>query len=89
MILKVLILFGVVQFIDGNIVQPRVVGESVGLHPVMILLALFLGGALMGIYGMVFAVPVAAVLKVLVMEIYHGIYEDRSLLLEEEIKEAE
>ena len=89
MVIKVALLFGIVQFIDGNIVQPRVVGESVGLHPVIVLLALLLGGALMGIYGMVFAVPVAAVLKVLVVEIYHGVYEDRSILLEEETGEQE
>ncbi|MBT3785901.1 AI-2E family transporter [bacterium] len=89
MVMKVVILFVVVQFIDGNIVQPRIVGESVGLHPVIILLALFLGAALMGFYGLVFAVPVAAVLKVLVIEIYHGLYEDRSLLLEEGIREGE
>lgn len=81
MILKVLILFSVVQFIDGNLVQPKVVGESVGLHPVVILLALLLGAGIAGIQGMLFAVPVAAVLKVLILEVYHVLYEDQSILL--------
>jgi predicted PurR-regulated permease PerM len=81
MTLKVLALFTVVQFIDGNLVQPKVVGESVGLHPVVILLALLLGAGVAGIQGMLFAVPVAAVLKVLALEIYHVLYEDKSILL--------
>ena len=41
--LYVLLLFAIVQFIDGNLVQPKIVGESVGLHPLVIILALFVG----------------------------------------------
>ena len=73
--------FGIVQFIDGNLVQPKIVGESVGLHPLVIILALFVGAELMGIYGMLFAVPAAAVLKVLVVELYDVLYEGQSGLL--------
>ena len=79
--LYVLVLFGIVQFIDGNLVQPKIVGESVGLHPLVIILALFVGAELMGIYGMLFAVPAAAVLKVLVVELYDVLYEGQSGLL--------
>ena len=79
--LYVLILFGIVQFIDGNLVQPKIVGESVGLHPLVIIVALFIGAELMGIYGMLFAVPVAAVLKVLVVELYDVLYQGQSGLL--------
>ena len=79
--LYVLLLFAIVQFIDGNLVQPKIVGESVGLHPLVIILALFVGAELMGIYGMLFAVPAAAVLKVLVVELYDVLYEGRSGLL--------
>ena len=79
--LYVLILFAIVQFIDGNLVQPKIVGESVGLHPLVIIVALFIGAELMGIYGMLFAVPAAAVLKVLVVELYDVLYQGQSGLL--------
>ncbi|WP_425073108.1 AI-2E family transporter [Sagittula sp. S175] len=54
------------QFIEGNIVTPRLVGDSVGLHPVWLLLALSVFGALFGFIGMLVAVPLAAALGVIV-----------------------
>lgn len=53
------------QFFEGNFLSPRVVGESVGLHPLWVLFALLAGGSLFGIVGMLIAVPVAAVIGVL------------------------
>lgn len=54
------------QFIEGNIVTPRLVGDSVGLHPVWLLLALSVFGALFGFIGLLVAVPLAAALGVVV-----------------------
>ncbi|HEY8189804.1 MAG TPA: AI-2E family transporter, partial [Micavibrio sp.] len=53
------------QFLEGNIITPRIMGKSVGLHPLWILFALLAGGALFGIVGMLLAVPVAAIIGVL------------------------
>lgn len=53
------------QFFEGNFLSPKVVGESVGLHPLWVLFALLAGGSLFGIVGMLIAVPVAAVIGVL------------------------
>ncbi|NEX47708.1 AI-2E family transporter [Pseudotabrizicola algicola] len=53
------------QFMEGNILTPKLVGSSVGLHPVWLLLALSTFGALLGFAGMLIAVPVAAALGVL------------------------
>ena len=53
------------QVVEGNILTPRLVGHSVGLHPVWLLLALSVFGALFGFVGMLVAVPVAAALGVL------------------------
>jgi len=64
-LLYVIALFGAVQVIEGFLLTPRIVGESVGLHPVAIMLALLMGGMFFGIIGIVLAVPAAAVLKVL------------------------
>jgi predicted PurR-regulated permease PerM len=47
-------------FLDGNVLSPRLVGASVGLHPVWLMFALFAFGALFGFVGMIVAVPVAA-----------------------------
>ena len=51
--------------IEGNILTPKLVGKSVGLHPVWLLLALSIFGALFGFVGMLIAVPVAAALGVI------------------------
>ena len=53
------------QVIEGNVLTPKLVGSSVGLHPVWLLLALSVFGALFGFVGMLIAVPVAAALGVI------------------------
>jgi predicted PurR-regulated permease PerM len=58
-------IFIVGQIIEGNILSPKLLGDSVGLHPLWILFALMAGGSLFGILGMLIAVPVAAVIGVL------------------------
>ncbi|MTI17596.1 AI-2E family transporter [Rhodobacteraceae bacterium RKSG542] len=64
-ILLVLAVFGAGQFLEGNILQPKLVGKSVGLHPVWLMFALFAFGSLMGFVGMLIAIPAAAVVGVL------------------------
>lgn len=60
------IIFGAGQFLEGNVLQPRLVGRSVGLHPVWLMFALFAFGALFGFVGLLVAVPLAAAIGVLV-----------------------
>lgn len=57
--------FLVVQFIDGSVTGPRIVGGSVGLHPVVTMLALAFGGAMLGFAGLLLAVPLAVLLRML------------------------
>jgi predicted PurR-regulated permease PerM len=52
------------QFIEGNILQPTLVGDRVGLHPVWVIFALLAGGSLLGFVGVLIAVPAAAVIGV-------------------------
>ncbi len=59
-------IFAVGQFAEGNIITPRLVGKSVGLHPVWLLFALAAFGSVFGFIGMLVAVPVTAVMGVLV-----------------------
>ena len=58
--------FVVGQFIEGNILQPRLVGDSIGVHPVWLMFALFAFGSLFGFVGVLLAVPVTAAIGVLV-----------------------
>jgi predicted PurR-regulated permease PerM len=58
---------GVVQTFEGYVLTPRIVGHAVGLHPVVYILALMTGAKLLGLVGMLIAVPVAAIIKVLLV----------------------
>lgn len=58
-------IFAVGQFLEGNILTPKLVGKSVGLHPVWLMFALSVFGSLFGFVGMLVAVPVAAAIGVL------------------------
>ena len=64
--------FFVGQLMEGMVITPKVVGESVGLHPAMVLIALMIGGSYFGIVGMILALPASAVLLVLIRRIYYG-----------------
>ncbi|SPF78446.1 AI-2E family transporter [Pseudoprimorskyibacter insulae] len=64
-IVAVAVVFQIGQVIEGNILTPRLVGNSVGLHPVWLILALSVFGTLFGFVGMLVAVPVAASMGVL------------------------
>jgi len=64
---KVLVLAipGGIQFTIGNILQPKMMGESLDLHPIVVLLSLIFFGTIWGIIGMFLAVPITAVVKIL------------------------
>lgn len=57
----------VVQLMEGYLITPRIVGHAIGLNPVVYILALIVGGNLFGLVGMLIAIPVTAVLKVLLV----------------------
>lgn len=66
MLAAVVLVFVVGQFFEGNILSPKLVGESIGLHPVWLMFSLFAFGSLFGFVGLMVAVPAAAALGVLV-----------------------
>ncbi len=65
-IITVLAIFLAGQFLEGNLLSPQLVGESVGLHPVWLIFALLAFGYLFGFVGLLVAVPMAATIGVLV-----------------------
>ena len=71
-------IFAVGQFLEGNILTPKLVGQSVGLHPVWLIFALSVFGSLFGFIGMLVAVPVAAMIGVVTR---YGIEQYKESLL--------
>jgi predicted PurR-regulated permease PerM len=67
--IKVILLFFIIQQIEGNIIHPKIIGENIGLHPLSVIFVVFVGGEVAGIIGMLLGVPVAAIGKVLVRHI--------------------
>ena len=70
-IATVLGIFLVGQFLEGNVLSPKLVGERVGLHPVWLIFAMFAFGYLFGFVGLLVAVPLAAAIGVLVRFALH------------------
>jgi predicted PurR-regulated permease PerM len=62
----VVVVFSATQLLEGTVLSPRILGKSVNLHPVWVLLAIIVGGSLFGFFGMLIAVPTAAVIQVFV-----------------------
>lgn len=65
-VLKVLLVYGIGQVIESGLLTPMLVGDRIGLHPVAVIFAILAGGQLFGFVGVLVALPVAAVLAVLV-----------------------
>ncbi|QZY57010.1 AI-2E family transporter [Crassaminicella profunda] len=63
--LWVIIAFTIIQQIESAIITPKIVGESVGLHPVTVIIALLIGNEWLGLIGLIFAVPIAASIKII------------------------
>jgi len=63
------------NIVGDYLLTPRVVGQKVGLHPLAVIFALLAGGALLGILGMVLAIPVAASVKVILYQFYPDLFK--------------
>jgi predicted PurR-regulated permease PerM len=63
--------FSVAQFIEGSVLTPKLVGDRIGLHPVIVIFSVAAGGQLFGFFGILLALPAAAVLSVLVRFAYY------------------
>ncbi len=75
--------FSIAQFIEGSFLTPKLVGDRIGLHPVLVIFSIAAGGQLFGFFGILLALPAAAVLSVLVRFAYQ-----RYLAEHPELREA-
>ena len=69
MVMIIVIIVLIMQFLEGNILAPLIVGKSLHMHPLVIMFALFAGGEIGGILGMILSVPIAAVIKVILIHL--------------------
>lgn len=81
MLLKLAVVWIIVQLFEGKFISPQVMGKNLSVHPITIIFVILIGGNLFGILGIIFAVPGYAVLKVVVLHIFDwvkrcsGLYE--------------
>lgn len=75
------------QQVDNHLISPMVMQRAVQLHPAAVMLALLVGGTTSGIFGLLIAVPAAAVIKILVSHLWHIYVLDEPL--EQEVARAE
>lgn len=61
----VIAVYAVVQFLEGNVITPKVVGNSININPLVVIIGLVIMGALTGIIGMILTLPILAILKVI------------------------
>ena len=71
LLVGVVVTFSLAQLIEGSVLTPKLVGDRIGLHPVIVIFAVAAGGQLFGFFGILLALPAAAVLSVLVRFAYH------------------
>lgn len=72
-LLYIILGFVIIQTIDNIILKPIIYSQSVDLHPLAVLFFLLLGGSLAGVYGLIFAVPIAGILKVTISILFNEI----------------
>ncbi len=63
--MAIMVMFWFIQFMEGNFITPNIVGSKVSLNPFVVLLALFAGGLMWGPIGMILAIPIVAITKVI------------------------
>ncbi|WP_026189011.1 AI-2E family transporter [Orenia marismortui] len=73
LVFLVVLLFFIIQQIEGNIIAPKIMGKEVGLHPIVIIFSLLAGGELLGIIGMLIAIPIAAIIKEIMKYIFYEV----------------
>ena len=79
--LGVIIVFAVAQTLEGNVITPKIVGDKLGLHPVVVIFAILIFAELAGLFGMLIAVPAAAIIQVLLRRVV-GKYKASELYLD-------
>ena len=66
MVVKMLVVWGIVQFLEGNIISPNIMGRSMNMHPLTVIFVILIGVNISGVVGAILGIPVYSILKVLI-----------------------
>jgi predicted PurR-regulated permease PerM len=75
--LWVLLLMTIIQIVEGNLIAPKVYGMKMDIHPLTTILLLLIGGDLLGIVGILAAIPIYMLIKILYLHIYRRFFEEK------------
>lgn len=75
MVVKMLIVWGVVQFLEGNIISPNIMGRSMNMHPLTVIFVILIGVNISGVVGAILGIPVYSILKVLISKLLISLKE--------------
>jgi putative permease len=67
--LVVILAFIVIRLIDDTLVSPNILGRSLEIHPLLVIIAIFIGGEMFGIMGLLLCIPVTGIIKVTIQEL--------------------
>lgn len=90
MLFKLLIVFGIEQILENRVISPQVIGNTLKIHPVVIIFILLISGRLFGVAGVIFGIPGYAILKIIVSMLfrwyqsYSDLYEDDDVITTDE-----
>lgn len=89
-VILVIVIVIVLQFLEGNVLSPLIMGRSLQMHPLMIIFSILIGGEVGGVVGLIFAVPIVAIIKTTLKQIFDQIQsreiEDDQNKMEEQCK---
>lgn len=85
MLLKLIIVWTIVQLVEGKLITPQIMGRNIRVHPITIIFVILTAGNLFGVVGVILAVPGYAILKVIVTHTFHW-FKKRSHLYDETTK---
>ncbi len=88
LIVGVIVVF-ILQTVDGNVINPRLLSQAIEIHPMLVIIALIIGSSVGGILGMLLAVPVSGLIKLWFERIIHAIGEKRDKAPDVQEKETE
>ena len=83
MLVKVIIVLIIEQTLEGRFISPLVLGKQMSIHPITILFVLLTAGQILGVWGVLLAIPFYATLKVIIVHVYEW-YREISVLYREE-----
>ena len=75
MVVKMLVVWGIVQFLEGNIISPNIMGRSMNMHPLTVIFVILIGVNISGVVGAILGIPVYSILKVLISKLLLSVKE--------------